>query len=104
MITNQKNETTQIYYWLIIITSITLSVLSPFAMAYVGPGAGLTLIGSLIGVVVAILMAIGVILFWPLRILIRRLRGTPAQNSTTPNSTTPNDHAKPVNPVGSNDS
>jgi uncharacterized membrane protein YhaH (DUF805 family) len=99
MITNQNNEITRIDYWLIIVTSIASVVLSPIAMAYVGPGAGLTLIGSLIGVVVAILIAVGVVLFWPLRLLIRRLRGKLAQNATTPN-----DNAQPVNPGNSNDS
>ncbi len=45
------------------------------AMAYVGPGAGLTLIGSLIGLVVAIVTALAIILFWPIRALIRKIRG-----------------------------
>ena len=101
MITNQKNETTKDYYWLILIISIILFVLSPFTMAYVGPGAGLTLIGSLIGVVVAVFMALTVIIFWPLRLLIRRIRGKRAKNSTIINQNT---DVQPVNLLSSNDS
>jgi uncharacterized membrane protein len=100
MITNQKNETTKDYYWLILIISIILFVLSPFTMAYVGPGAGLTLIGSLIGVVVAILMALGVVIFWPLRLLIRKIRGKKAKSSTVDQ----NNNAQSLNSVNSNDS
>ncbi|RKZ41107.1 MAG: hypothetical protein DRQ49_06140 [Gammaproteobacteria bacterium] len=60
------------------ITLLTVTAVLSFpqiAMAYVGPGAGLTLIGSLIGLVIAILTALGIILFWPVRALIRRIRG-----------------------------
>ena len=44
------------------------------ALAYIGPGAGITLLGALWGVVVAIALAIGAVLLWPLRILVRRRR------------------------------
>ena len=101
MTTNQKNETNKNHCWLILITSITLSALSPFTMAYVGPGAGLSLIGSLIGVVVAVFMALTVIISWPLRLLIRRIRGKRAKNSTIINQNT---DVQPVNLLSSNDS
>ena len=44
------------------------------AFAYVGPGAGLTFIGALVGMVVAIVLAIGAILFWPVRFLIKKIK------------------------------
>jgi hypothetical protein len=44
------------------------------AAAYIGPGAGITMLGALWGVIVAIALAIGAILFWPIRILFRRRR------------------------------
>lgn len=54
---------------------VTAMVFYPWvAFAYVGPGAGLTLIGSLIGVVVAVVLAIGAVLLWPLRRLIRKFK------------------------------
>jgi len=45
---------------------------SGHALAYIGPGAGITVLGALWGVVVAIFLAIGAVLFWPVRILFRR--------------------------------
>lgn len=51
--------------------------LSGPAMAYIGPGAGITMLGALWGVVVAVFLAIGAVLFWPIRALIRKVKGTP---------------------------
>ncbi len=42
------------------------------AAAYVGPGAGISLLGALWGLVVAIAMAVGFVLFWPVRKMLRR--------------------------------
>ncbi|WP_299391032.1 hypothetical protein [Pelagibius sp.] len=44
------------------------------ALAYIGPGAGLSLLGALWGVLVAVLAALLFLLFWPLRRLLRRRR------------------------------
>lgn len=44
------------------------------AAAYIGPGAGITMLGALWGVVVAVALALGAILFWPIRILLRKRR------------------------------
>jgi len=44
------------------------------AMAYVGPGAGITILGALWSVILAIALAIGAVLFWPIRVLVRRRR------------------------------
>ena len=45
------------------------------ALAYVGPGAGLSFAGSFLALLISVLVALGVILFWPVRLLIRRMRG-----------------------------
>ncbi len=59
--------------------SILLSLgLSAPALAYVGPGAGLGAIGAALGLIAAIVMAVGVILFWPIRRLMRRGKKKPA--------------------------
>lgn len=42
------------------------------AIAYVGPGAGLTLLGALWGLIAAVVVSVGFILLWPLRRLMRR--------------------------------
>lgn len=59
---------------IIFATMIFIFVCPIVALAYVGPGAGLSLIGSLIGMGVAIIAAIGAILFWPIRALIKHFK------------------------------
>jgi len=44
------------------------------AIAYVGPGAGISLLGALWGLLLGIFMAIAVVLFWPIRVMIRKWR------------------------------
>lgn len=52
------------------------------ALAYIGPGSGISLLGGLWGVLMAIVLAVGAILIWPIRYMFRRLRrkfrGAPA--------------------------
>ena len=43
-------------------------------LAYVGPGAGLSFAGSFLALLISVLVALGVVLFWPVRLLIRRMR------------------------------
>ena len=43
-------------------------------LAYIGPGAGLGLLGALIGLFVAVASAVGFIVLWPLRTMFRRRR------------------------------
>lgn len=51
-----------------------LLLLNGPAMAYVGPGAGLSLLGTLWGVVIAVLAALSFLVMWPLRRLMRQRR------------------------------
>ncbi len=48
------------------------------AHAYIGPGAGITMLGALWGVIVAVVLALGAVLFWPIRALLRRRKAGPA--------------------------
>lgn len=45
------------------------------AAAYIGPGAGISFVGSIFTWLIGILIALFAILFWPIRALIRRARG-----------------------------
>jgi type VI protein secretion system component VasK len=54
-------------------TSVAALAASP-AFAYVGPGAGLTLLGALWGLILAVVVSVGFILLWPIRRMMRRNR------------------------------
>jgi hypothetical protein len=58
-----------------VVVLLLLLLASASAEAYIGPGAGLSVLGSLWAVIVGIGLALFAILSWPIRILWRRLRG-----------------------------
>lgn len=52
---------------------LSLGLASP-AFAYVGPGAGLSLLGALWGLLAAVAAALAFVLFWPIKRMIRGRR------------------------------
>jgi len=64
------------------ITTTVLGTLN--TLGYIGPGGGITLLGPLLGVIVAIVAALSMIAFWPLRALWKRLRNEKQQHQNTP--------------------
>ena len=57
------------------------------ASAYIGPGAGLSMLGAFWGLVVAVLAALSFLLLWPLRKMFRKNTATPEteqQEKTAP--------------------
>ena len=60
-----------------------IAVASP-AMAYVGPGAGLSLIGALWAVVVAVAAALFFVVAWPIRRMLKRRKLAPAAAAAAP--------------------
>lgn len=44
------------------------------ALAYIGPGAGVSLFGAAFGLIAAVASAIGFVLFWPIRSLLKKRR------------------------------
>ena len=58
-------------------------LLTGTAAAYVGPGAGISVLGALWGLIIGVVMAIGVILFWPIRMMIRKIKANKGSKVTT---------------------
>jgi len=58
-----------------LIGAISALLLPTAAVAYIGPGAGASLAGSLFGVLAAIVMALAIVLFWPLRLMYKKIKG-----------------------------
>ena len=59
----------------IVLVAILLCCASTDALAYVGPGGGLSIAGSVLALVIAIIAAIFGFVWYPLKRLIRRMRG-----------------------------
>ena len=70
---------------LLIALTLFAGVTAP-AMAYIGPGAGLSLLGALWGLLVAIGAALLFIIAWPFRRMLRRRHQTQAAESTADTS------------------
>jgi hypothetical protein len=59
------------------------------AQAYVGPGAGITLIGALIGLVSAVFLALWAVLRWPFRRFMARRKAARAATDAGVKSSEP---------------
>jgi hypothetical protein len=58
----------------LLVASLCLITAATPAFAYIGPGAGITMLGALWSVIVAVALAIGAVLFYPIRVIMRRFR------------------------------
>jgi hypothetical protein len=66
---------------LLALGTIAIALAALPASAYVGPGAGLTLLGALWGLILAVVMSVGFVILWPFRRLLRRRRREAAQHN-----------------------
>lgn len=57
-----------------VVVFVLLILLAVPATAYIGPGAGISVLGSLLGILATIVVAIGAIVMWPLRKLLKKKR------------------------------
>ncbi len=76
------------------LTVITL-LLTGTAAAYVGPGAGISVLGALWGLIIGVVMAVGIILFWPIRLMIRKIKANKGDQATGANTTASETDADP---------
>jgi hypothetical protein len=65
----------------LIVMIVAVSSAAP-AVAYVGPGAGLSLVGAFWGLLVAVFAAFAFVILWPIRRLFKRRRQASAQASS----------------------
>lgn len=68
-----------------VLLALTLLVISCPALAYIGPGAGVSFLGSIWALLVGVVLAIVAVLFWPIRYLFRRMRRGKSRPSETQN-------------------
>jgi hypothetical protein len=61
---------------------LLLGLMASPAAAYVGPGAGLTVIGSLVAVGAAVLIALVGLVLFPLRLLMKKMKAAKAEPDT----------------------
>lgn len=76
-----------------------LALMSESAAAYFGPGAGITMLAALWGVVLAVVLAIGAILFWPIRALLRKRKAKSAPAGGGAEATTANREPTEADPA-----
>jgi hypothetical protein len=69
--------------WIVV---VLLAMVPLAAQAYVGPGAGVGMIGSLLAVLGAILLAVVGLILWPLRMLRKRRQGKGGSQAERPSS------------------
>ncbi|TNE65674.1 MAG: hypothetical protein EP335_05195 [Alphaproteobacteria bacterium] len=62
----------------ILIAALAVTTVTASANAYVGPGAGLSLLGALWALLLALITAIGFIAAWPVRKFLRRRKAKQA--------------------------
>jgi hypothetical protein len=61
-------------YGIYIVSLVCLLGFPCEGFAYFGPGAGVSMLGALWGVIIAIIFTIAGIVLWPLRILLKRMK------------------------------
>jgi hypothetical protein len=71
---------------LALVAGIAVAGLPHAAAAYVGPGAGLTMLGALWAVIAAILFALAGLVIWPIRAMRRRRRELASAKAATASS------------------
>ncbi|QDU41491.1 hypothetical protein Mal4_58590 [Maioricimonas rarisocia] len=56
-------------------------------LGYIGPGAGIGLIGAFFGLLVSVGMALFMMVLWPLRSALKKARATAGRDAETPAET-----------------
>ena len=78
--------------------ALGLSLFATPAFAYIGPGAGITVLGAVWGVVVAVVLAVAAVVLWPLRMLFRRHHRKPARTADVEAAVSTSDNPRDARP------
>lgn len=73
----------------IALPALFLALATSPALAYVGPGPGLTMIGSLIGLVGSVLVALLMVVVWPLRLYMKKRKKPASAEAAAPEAAQP---------------
>jgi len=63
---------------LLFLTGLFLTLSQP-CFAYIGPGAGISVLGGLLGIITTLIVAIGAILFWPIRKMLKKKKASKSE-------------------------
>ncbi len=66
---------------------LILGLISISAHAYIGPGAGISVLGGIFGVIAAVFLAIAAVLLWPIRRMMKRRKARKAEGTEAKEST-----------------
>ena len=64
--------------WLPLLALAAICTVPGVASAYIGPGAGIGVLGSFLALLMGIFVAVGVVVSWPVRYMLRRRGRTDA--------------------------
>ena len=67
-----------------VVVLLVVAAATTAAEAYIGPGAGVSVVGSLLNTLLIILLAVVAIIAWPVRYLWRRLRRSAKADGAPP--------------------
>ena len=77
---------------------LILMTASPLATAYIGPGSGISVVGSLLGLLATILIAVGAIALFPFRRMLKK-RAQKQSSEGLDEDFLPESEEKPLEPV-----
>ncbi len=66
-----------------ILFAFSMLVIPGYALAYIGPGAGLTAIGTVIALIAAFFLAIVGFVWYPVKRLLRKNKSSPSKENTS---------------------
>lgn len=60
---------------------LLLAALSGPASAYIGPGAGISVLGSLLGIIAGVFLALFAVIAWPVRRMLKKRKARQAEQA-----------------------